>query len=94
MRVTGIDASAKMLARLQAKDGGELVHQVLGDFAELEVPGRFDVVVAFSDTFTNLTSQHAQRDVWPWPPPSSSPMASSLSNDCAGSPVRPARRSA
>lgn len=66
--VVGLDASPRMLERLRAKPDGHRVVPVLGDMADigpaLEVAGvtaGFDLAVAFTNTFTNLTSQAAQR---------------------------------
>jgi SAM-dependent methyltransferase len=58
--VTGLDISPAMLARLAEKPHGGLVETVLGDFAELAVPGRFALVVAAADTFFMLDSQERQ----------------------------------
>src|SRR5262245_41087141 len=51
--VTGIDASPAMLDRLLAKPGAARVEAVLGDMAELPVPGRYTVVFAAFNTFFN-----------------------------------------
>ncbi|WP_283134509.1 class I SAM-dependent methyltransferase [Rhizohabitans arisaemae] len=46
LKVTGVDVSPAMLARLREKDPGGLVEAVRGDFSELPVQGRFSVVFA------------------------------------------------
>lgn len=58
-----IDASAAMVARLRARPGGDRVHAVVGDMAELSLPGAppFAVVLCAFNTFFNLTSTAAQR---------------------------------
>jgi SAM-dependent methyltransferase len=58
--VHGIDASPAMLARLAAKTGAEAVTVRLGDFADVDVEGEFDVVYAAFNTFFWLTSQAEQ----------------------------------
>jgi SAM-dependent methyltransferase len=58
-----VDASAAMVSRLLAKPGGERVHAVVGDMAELDLddPPPFAVVLCAFNTFFNLTSAEAQR---------------------------------
>jgi SAM-dependent methyltransferase len=65
--VWGLDASPAMLDRLRRKPGGDRVHAVLGDMAELdrarpaELGERtFRLVFAAFNTFLNLTSQTDQ----------------------------------
>jgi SAM-dependent methyltransferase len=71
--VVGVDASAAMLDRLAAKDGGGAVHAVLADMAHLPDlhalahpasqglgPG-FSLVFAAYNTFLNLDTEEAQR---------------------------------
>jgi SAM-dependent methyltransferase len=60
LRVTGMDISRAMLARLAKKPHGGMVDTVLGDFAELSLPNRFALVVVAADTFFMLTSQERQ----------------------------------
>lgn len=60
LEVHGIDASAAMVAQLRAKPGGDRIHVAIGDFADVEVDGRFSLVfVAFSTLFA-LVSPQAQ----------------------------------
>jgi SAM-dependent methyltransferase len=59
-----IDASPAMVDRLRAKPGGERVHAVVGDMAELSLgpeARQFAVVLCAFNTFFNLTSTDAQR---------------------------------
>src|SRR5262249_35029277 len=65
--VWGVDASAAMVARLQAKPGGERVPVALGDMADIDLSGipggagaSFAVVFAADNTFFNLTTAEAQ----------------------------------
>jgi SAM-dependent methyltransferase len=63
LEVHGVDASPAMVERLRAKPGGEAVHVVLADFAEVgvEVPGGFAVAFVAFNTLFNLTTAEAQR---------------------------------
>ena len=58
--VTGIDASARMLARLRAKPGGADVAVTVGDMAEVAVPGPFDLVYVVASTLYCLPDQNRQ----------------------------------
>jgi len=62
VRVSGIELSEAMLARLRAKPGGDeaTVPVVVGDMAAARVPGSFDLVYLVFNTIQNLTSQDAQ----------------------------------
>jgi SAM-dependent methyltransferase len=73
LAVAGVDASAAMLERLAAKDGGDGVHAVLADMADLPAAdelslralpvggGGFSLVFAAYNTFLNLDTEEAQR---------------------------------
>lgn len=59
--VTGVDASAAMLAALAAKPRADAVTVHLGDMAALDgIDGPFDVVLVTFNTFFNLDSEEAQ----------------------------------
>ncbi len=58
--VSGIDVSAPMVQRLQAKPGAEAIDVRIGDFATTAMPGRFSLVYAVWNAITNLTSQDEQ----------------------------------
>lgn len=58
--VHGIDASEAMVARLRAKPGGETIAVTIGDFADVAVEGRFDLVFVAFNTFFALTTQDDQ----------------------------------
>ncbi len=68
--VTGVDASAEMLARLAAKPGADAIEVVLGDMADLDAvlgrpaPGDAGFALAFAayNTLFNLPTAEAQRD--------------------------------
>jgi SAM-dependent methyltransferase len=56
----GIDASAKMLARLRAKPGGATISLTLGDFADVDVPGRYSLIYVCFNTLFGLVTPEAQ----------------------------------
>ena len=58
--VSGIDASAKMLARLRAKPGAAAVVLAQGDFADVDVPGRYGLIYVCFNTFFGLITLDAQ----------------------------------
>jgi SAM-dependent methyltransferase len=58
--VHGIDASPRMLQRLRDKPGGADLPVTLGDFAEIPVPGPFDVVYVVANTLFCLPDQETQ----------------------------------
>jgi SAM-dependent methyltransferase len=59
--VSGIDASEAMLAKLRAKAGGDAIDVTIGDFADVEVDGRFSLVFIAYNTFFALLDPGAQR---------------------------------
>ena len=48
--VQGIDASQSMLAKLKAKPGGEIIPVSLGNFADVDVEGQFDLIFVVFNT--------------------------------------------
>jgi SAM-dependent methyltransferase len=60
VRVHGIDLSEAMVARLQAKPGGEDVGITIGDFATTTVEGSFSLAYLVFNTIGNLTTQDEQ----------------------------------
>ncbi|MGY1619871.1 class I SAM-dependent DNA methyltransferase [Geodermatophilus sp. SYSU D00691] len=60
LRVSGIDVSEPMLARLRAKPGAAAVAASVGDFTTTRVPGRFSLVYLVFNTIMNVTSQQEQ----------------------------------
>lgn len=59
-RVSGIEGSPEMVAKLREKPGGQDIPVTIGDFADLEVDGTFDHALLVFNTFFNLLSQEAQ----------------------------------
>ena len=60
VRVSGIDLSEAMVARLRAKPGGEDIPVAIGDFATTKVKGTFALAYVVFNTINNLTTQDAQ----------------------------------
>ena len=59
--VSGIDASAAMVARLRVKPGGAEIPVAIGDFADVAVDGRFSVIFVVYNTFFSLLDVDTQR---------------------------------
>ena len=60
IEVHGLDASPAMVARLRAKPGGEQVPVHMGNFADVEVPGKFSLIYIVYNTFFALQTQEEQ----------------------------------
>jgi SAM-dependent methyltransferase len=60
VQVHGIDASQAMLDRLRAKPGAETIHVTPGDFAEVAVEGKFELIYVVFNTFFALLEQEQQ----------------------------------
>jgi SAM-dependent methyltransferase len=60
VKVHGIDASPKMVARLRAKPGGAQVPVTFGDFADVNADGAFALVFVVFNTFFALLTQEDQ----------------------------------
>ncbi|MEX5634903.1 class I SAM-dependent DNA methyltransferase [Parafrankia sp. FMc2] len=59
--VAGIEASGRMVARLQEKPGGREIPVATGDFADVAAPGGpFEMVFVVFNTFFMLTEQETQ----------------------------------
>ena len=58
--VEGIEASPEMVALLRAKPGGDAIPVVVGDMAEVGVPGPYPLVYLVFNTLFNLTRDGAQ----------------------------------
>src|SRR5919204_6558610 len=58
--VHGIDASEAMVARMRAKPGGDAIPVTMGDFAAVEVEGRYPLVYVVFNTFFALFTQDDQ----------------------------------
>jgi SAM-dependent methyltransferase len=59
--VSGVDASAAMVARLRAKPGGGEIPVAIGDFADVAIDGRFSLVFVAYSTFFALLDADTQR---------------------------------
>ncbi|SRR6266498_821622 len=60
IEVYGLDAAPSMVARLRAKQGGDLAQVKIGNFADVDVEGEFAVVYVVFNTFFALPSQDEQ----------------------------------
>ena len=60
IEVHGIDASQAMLDKLKAKPGGESIQVTLGNFADVDVGGHFDLIFVVFSTFFALLTQEEQ----------------------------------
>jgi SAM-dependent methyltransferase len=60
LEVHGVDASAAMVAKLRQKPGGDRIPVTIGDFADVPVDGRFDLVFVAFNTFFALLTQEDQ----------------------------------
>jgi SAM-dependent methyltransferase len=58
--VHGIDASEAMIAKLRTKPGGAEVSVAIGDFADVDIDGKFPLVFVAFNTFFGLTTQENQ----------------------------------
>ena len=60
IEVHGIDASPAMTEKLKAKPGGQNIHIIHGDFADMDVEGHFDLIYVVFNTFFALQTQAEQ----------------------------------
>jgi SAM-dependent methyltransferase len=58
--VHGVDLSSAMVARLRRKPGGDQLPVVMGDFADVPVPGRFRLIYVVFNSLFNLLTQDDQ----------------------------------
>jgi SAM-dependent methyltransferase len=58
--VDGVDISPPTVEQLRAKPGGGKISVVIGDFADVPVPGTYRLVYVVWNTFFNQPSQEAQ----------------------------------
>jgi len=61
VEIQGIDASAAMVAKLREKPGGTDIPVTMGDFADVPVEGRFQLVFVVFNTLFALLTQDDQR---------------------------------
>jgi SAM-dependent methyltransferase len=60
--VEGIEGSAAMVDRMRAKPGGAAIPTVVGDMADVSLPGPFQLAYLVFNTLFNLPSQQRQVD--------------------------------
>jgi SAM-dependent methyltransferase len=60
VQVDGIDFSPAMVAKLRAKPGGDQVAVTMGDFADVPVPGTYQLIFLIFNTLFNLLTQDDQ----------------------------------
>ncbi|MFL5768010.1 MAG: class I SAM-dependent DNA methyltransferase [Actinomycetota bacterium] len=60
VRVSGIDLSQAMIAKLQEKPGSDAIDVTIGDFSTTRVDGSFSLAYLVYNTIENLTTQEAQ----------------------------------
>jgi len=60
VRVSGIEFSADMVAKLRAKPGGKEIEVTIGDFTTARIEGTFSIAYLVANTIMNLTTQDAQ----------------------------------
>jgi SAM-dependent methyltransferase len=58
--VEGVDASQAMVDRLRAKPGGKSIPVVIGDMADVPVPGKFQLAYLLTNTMFSLLHQSRQ----------------------------------
>ncbi|MEP3845704.1 MAG: class I SAM-dependent methyltransferase [Paracoccaceae bacterium] len=59
-KISGIEGSPEMVAKLREKPGGDEINVVIGDMADVEIDGTFDHVCLVFNTLFNLPTQDAQ----------------------------------
>jgi SAM-dependent methyltransferase len=60
VQVDGIDISPEMVAKLHAKPGSDRVTVTLGDFADVPVAGKYQLIYVVYNTLFNLVTQDDQ----------------------------------
>lgn len=60
LEVCGIDASTAMVARLREKPGGDTIPVTMGNFAEVNVEGKFSLIYIVYNTLFALPTQDEQ----------------------------------
>ncbi|HET6501242.1 MAG TPA: class I SAM-dependent methyltransferase [Amycolatopsis sp.] len=64
VRVSGIELSQAMAARIVDKPGGDAVEVTIGDMTTTRVAGQFSLVYLVCNTISNVTTQDGQVDVF------------------------------
>ena len=60
MTIHGIDASQAMVKKLRTKPGGASIPVVIGDFADVDVTGRYSLIYVVFNTFFAIASRDDQ----------------------------------
>jgi Methyltransferase domain len=60
VQVSGIDASDSMVAQLRAKESEEKINVQMGNFADVDIEGKFQLIYIVFNTFFALLSQDEQ----------------------------------
>jgi SAM-dependent methyltransferase len=60
VKVSGIDASARMVEQLRAKPGADAIDVTMGDFTDFDLGRRFSLVFVVFNTFFSLLTQDEQ----------------------------------
>ena len=60
IRVDGIDISPAMVAQLRAKPGGKEISVTVGDFADVQVEGNYNLIFVVWNSLFNLLTQEDQ----------------------------------
>src|SRR5262245_22477514 len=60
IKVHGIDASASMVSKLRARPGGKSLPVTMGNFADVQVKGKFSLAYIVFNTFYGLLTQNDQ----------------------------------
>jgi SAM-dependent methyltransferase len=60
LTVDGVEYSPEMVEQLRAKPGGDGLDVVIGDMADVPVPGRYKLIFVVYNTLFNLTTQDEQ----------------------------------
>jgi SAM-dependent methyltransferase len=64
VRMSGIELSRAMAARIASKPGGEAIDVTIGDMTSTRVPGEFSLVYLVFNTISNVTTQDGQVEVF------------------------------
>jgi SAM-dependent methyltransferase len=60
IKVHGIDASNAMVSKLRARPGGKAISVAMGNFADVQIKGKFSLVYIVFNTFFGLLTQEEQ----------------------------------
>ncbi|MBL4636250.1 MAG: class I SAM-dependent methyltransferase [Kofleriaceae bacterium] len=60
LEVHGVEASEAMIAKLRAKEGGDKIRVIQGDFSKLDYSTKYSLAFAAYNTFSSLPDQDSQ----------------------------------